>query len=322
MASKGSRLVWPPVTEAMLAPFEPECRSVKLLWPLSDSEAERLADVMRLRPDLKLSVNPPGDANLPHLDFLRFFPWVEWLYVYALSLRDLTGIAHLSRLRHLDVGGSKYKLSAAPLAALASSLRHLSLEGPVSRVEALSELTELRTLTLRSVSMPDLSVLRPMADLQGLDLKLGGTRDLSLLPSFSRLQYFEAWMIRGLSDLSPLAEVTSLEELYLEALKHVTKLPSLQKLTRLRRITLSTMKGLTDLSVLLTAPALEELALVADHLAPEQVTQLAAHPALKKASIGMGSDWKNAAVAAGLPLPPINSPSLYLALKRDQGMTD
>jgi hypothetical protein len=169
--------------------------------------------------------------------------------------------------------------------------------------------------------MPGLSALTPMTGLRGLDLKLGGTRDLSLLPSFTRLQYFEAAMIRGLSDLSPLTEATSLEELYLQALTHVTALPPMHKLTRLRRITLWTMKGLTDLSVLLTAPALEELDLVMGHLPPGQVTQLAAHPTLKKADTGMGSDWKNTTVQAGLPLPPISSPSLYLALQHDNGET-
>lgn len=321
MSGREYRRVGPPLTAAMLAPLEPDCRTVNLRGPLSSTEAARLADLMRPRPDVRLSVGPSYDASIADLDFLRFFPWLDWLSASSLSLRDLTGLTHLDRLRTLYVHGSRYRLSAAPLAALAPTLRHLTLEGPVSRTGALAELTGLRTLTLRSVAMPDLSVLTPMTDLRGLDLKLGGTRDLSLLPSFTKLQYFQAWMIRGLSDLSPLAEVTSLEELYLQALTHVTGLPPLHKLTRLRRITLWTMKGLTDLSVLLTAPALEELDLVIVHLPPEHITQLAAHPALKRASIGMGSDWKNAAVESGLPLPPISSPSLYLALQHNESVT-
>jgi hypothetical protein len=38
----------------------------------------------------------------------------------------------------------------------------------------------------------------------------------------------------------------------------------------------------------------------------------------RAASIGMGSDCKNNAVHAGLPLSSVASPSLYLALKQGQ----
>jgi hypothetical protein len=74
------------------------------------------------------------------------------------------------------------------------------------------------------------------------------------------------------------------------------------------------MKGLCDLSVLLTAPALEELQLSSmGHLDPGQVMQLASLPTLRKATLGLGSNWKN--TAAALPLPPIDTASLYLNLK-------
>jgi hypothetical protein len=80
-------------------------------------------------------------------------------------------------------------------AALALLLRELMLEGPVTKVGTLSELTGLTDLTLHSVRMPDLSVLTPMTGLRRLDLKLGGTRDLSLLPAFTQLGYFEACLV-------------------------------------------------------------------------------------------------------------------------------
>ena len=150
----------PPLTGAMLAPLEPQCRTVDLSGPLSGAEATRLADLMRPRPDVRLSVYPPPDrAGIPDLDFLRFLPWLSWLYVYSAELRDLTGLTHLDRLRTLFVGGSDHRLSVVSLTALAPTLRHLTLYGPVSRVAALSELTGLRTLTLRSVSIADLSAL-------------------------------------------------------------------------------------------------------------------------------------------------------------------
>jgi hypothetical protein len=317
------RRVEPPLTEAMVAPLEPECRSVHVGGPLTDTDAARVAGIMQPRPEVKLTVfsSHSRQGEITEVGFLRFFPWLEWLSVESRGLQSLDGLSHLPRLRTLRVSSGLHKLSLEPLAALAPSLRHLTVEGPVLHVGELSQLTGLITLTLRSVSMPGLSLLAPMTNLRGLDLKLGGTKDLSLLPTFTRLQYFEAWMVRGLSDLSPLADVTSLEELHLEALKHVTKLPPMHKLARLQRVTLETMSGLTDLSVLLTAPALEEVSLRLPYLQPGQITQLAAHPGLKRATVGMGSDWKNDAVRARLPLPPVTSPSLYLALKQDQRLS-
>jgi hypothetical protein len=300
--SAESRRVRAPLTDAMLVPLEPECRWVDIKGSLTDGDASRVSDLMRGRPDVHLTVssNMLRDDPATNLDLLRFFPWLTWLNVNSHYLENIDGLIHLSQLRTLNIDGSTRTVSAAPLAALGSSLRELSLEGPISKVGALSELTGLIDLTLRSVRMPDLSVLTPMQGLHRLDLKLGGTRDLSLLPAFSRLRYFEAWLIRGLSDVRPLADVPSLEEIFLESLRNVTQLPSLARLSHLRKITLRTMKGLTDLTPLLTAPALEDVSLTLQQLQPEDIAPLAAHPTLKTAHVHLGSDRKDTLAYAAL----------------------
>ena len=248
----------------------------------------------------------PRHEPVTNLDFLRFFPWLTRLSVSSYYLENISGLTGLANLRMLDLdrGGAASSVSVAPLATAASSLQHLSLEGPATKLGVLSELTGLKTLTLRSVRLPDLSVLVPIAGLRSLDLKLGGTRDLSALPNFTHLQYFQAWLVRGLSDISPLADVPSLEEIFLEALRNVTELPSLERLTKLREITLMKMNGLTDLTPLLTAPALEVITPTLDQLQPEDIAPLAAHPTLRTASISLGSDRKDAIAEAALALPP------------------
>jgi hypothetical protein len=60
--------------------------------------------------------------------------------------------------------------------------------------------------------------------------------------------------------------VTHLLQLHLESLKQFAELPPLHSLTRLRRVTLWTMKGCADLSVLLTAPAMEEIVHTVVHI--------------------------------------------------------
>jgi hypothetical protein len=137
-----------------------------------------------------------------------------------------------------------------------------------------------------------------------LDIKLGGTKDLSLLPEIGQLKYLELWMIRGLTDLQAISDVTSLQFLFLQALRRVEKLPSFKKLQKLRRLHLETMKGVDDISPIAQAPALQEL-VVADmpQLQPEQFRCLETHPTLKAVRIGLGSKKKNETVNRILGLP-------------------
>ena len=69
--------------------------------------------------------------------------------------------------------------------------------------------------------MPDLSLLLPLTGLRSLDLKLGGTRDLGLLPRLGELRYLELWMIRGLTDITAVGRIPSLRALFLQALRQV-----------------------------------------------------------------------------------------------------
>ena len=91
-------------------------------------------------------------------------------------------------------------------------------------------------------------MLLPLENLLSLDLKLGGTRDLSLLPRIGRLRYLELWQIRGLDNLGPVGEVVTLQHLFLQSLPRVGLLPDFSRLTRLRRVVLDNMKGVADLA--------------------------------------------------------------------------
>ena len=111
-------------------------------------------------------------------------------------------------------------------------------------------------------------------------------------------------MVRGLADLSPVADLTSLEYLSLQSLRQVSALPSLSRTERLGRVWLEHLVGLRDLTPLLTAPALTDLALVdMRHLQPDDVGVLADHPSLRRMIVGLGSERKNDAVRRLVPLP-------------------
>jgi hypothetical protein len=275
---------------------------------LTDSDFLRLADWLRGSPQLSLRVGVGFKplSTITDLEFLRFFPFIRHFGAVTLfhSLKSIDGLRHLApNLESLDIGATKSKLDLSVLARF-SGLKTLVLEGQTEGIEAISKLTALEDLTLRSITLPDLSLLLPMTELRALDIKLGGTKDLTLLPRIGKLQYLELWMVKGLTDLSAVGRLPHLRYLFLQALRRVEALPDLSANKELRRIYLRTMKGLRDLRPLATAPSLEQLLLIdMRHLQPEDLRPLVGLPNLKGVDIGLGSDRKNQAARTMLQLP-------------------
>jgi hypothetical protein len=308
------REVCSPLIDEDLAPLVPEHTTVQISSRLTDDEFRRLAGFMADYPEVRLRVYGGYDGSIQDLDFLRFFPKLRRFSVDAIyELPSLEGIGNLSEdLEDLLIGWTRSKRFSLRRLTKFRNLRTLYLEGQQKDFEALGELTSLNNLTLRSITLPDLSALLPLRELTSLDIKLGGTRDIGLLPRIGRLAYVELWMVRGLDDVSPLAEVATLESFMLQALKRVTRLPSFARSTALRGAVLDTMKSITDLSPLAEAPNLERLGLFSMcQLQPEALLPFVGHPALRRGSWGLCSDRKNHAAYDLLPLgdPPFNYPA-------------
>ncbi len=194
------------------------------------------------------------------------------------------------------------------------SLHTLHVEGHKKDIEAIGELSSLRDLTLRSITLPDLSLLRPLVQLESFDLKLGGTKDLRPLAEIGKLRYFEAWQVKGLTDLEPIADLPHLQRLHLESLVQVRALPSFARLAKLRRASILSLKNVVNLAPVAAAPALEELhAGGMGHLEPEAFAVFRGHPTLRAAHIGLGSARKNRAVEQLLPLPGFDARFEYTA---------
>jgi hypothetical protein len=259
---------------------------------------------MQAYPNVSLRVY--GHETTENLDFLKFFPFIKNFQVDVWTIKNLDGLSYLpSTLEYLGVGETKSKSHSLKVLSRFQHLKELFLEGHTKDFEGIGRLTSLEQLTLRSITLTDLSSLKPLKALWWLGVKLGGTRDLSLLPEIGKLKYLELWMIRGLSDIQVISQLESLQYLFLQTLKHVRALPSFRQLGHLRRVHLEAMSGLTDLSALREALALEELLVVdASHMKPSDFACLSGHLTLKRASIGLGSDRKNRAVREFLPLPP------------------
>ena len=244
-------------------------------------------------------------AAATNLEFLRFLPDLRRVRVDAYELESLDGLRYLSDdVRELAIGWTARPLQLTPVHRF-RALTTLSIERQHRGIEMISDFLSLEDLTLRSMTLPDLSVLLPLTKLRSLDIKLGGTSDLSFLPRIGRLTYLELWLIRGLENLDAIGDVVTLESLFLQALKHVTRLPSLRRLERLHIVHLETMPGLTDLGGVADAPALETVRLYDfGHASPDIVRPFIGHPTLREAAWDLGSLRKSFAAQDLLPLDP------------------
>jgi hypothetical protein len=299
------RQVKSPITDDQLSPLDPRCKCVQFAAPLTEIDHIKLARFLAAYPKVPFRIYGHYSDPLPNLSFLRHYPFISGFQVDVFLLQSTEGVEHLPEsLEFFGFGQTKSRKISLDFLRRFGRLQDLYLEAHTKNIEAVSALSNLEQLTLRSITLPDLNLLLPLRQLWSLDLKLGGTKDLRLLPQIGSLKHLELWMIKGLQDLSVIAEVTTLQNLFLQALKNVTVLPSFRNLHRLRRVTLDTMKGLTDLSPIAHAPALEELLVVAaNHLRPDDFRPFLGRPRLKAATIGLGSTRKNEQVQKLLGLP-------------------
>jgi hypothetical protein len=299
------RQVGSPLTEEMLLPARTGQGVVQFTSPLTDDDCRRLGDWLRHYPNMTLSL-----ATSTDLELLRFFPFQRRLTIAsAYALTSLDGLNHLpDDLDSLRLGESRHKLDLSPIARF-GKLKSLWLDGHSKHIEALASLTSLEELSLRSITLADLSLLLPMTRLLSLEIKLGGTADIRLLPQVGQIRYLELWRIRGLSDVSAIGEMPHLRSLFLQTLKHVETIPDLSSAVALRRVHLETMNGIRDLRPLASAPALEEIALIEmPQLLPDDLRPLVGLPHLKAVTAGLCSQRKNDAAEAMFGLPRVSGP--------------
>jgi hypothetical protein len=294
-----------PVTPEQLSPLDERCHVVQFASPLTDIDHANLAKFLRNYPNVPLRIYGHYNKPVSDLGFLCYYNFLKGFQADVYLLESVEGVEFLpNSLTFFGFGQTKSKKLSLSFLRRFEQLRDLYLESHTKDIEVISNLSRLEQLTLRSISLSDLALLLPLKNLWSLDIKLGGTKDLRLLPQVGKLKYLELWMIRGLQDVNVVGEVVTLQNLFLQALKNVTALPSFRNLRSLRRVTLDTMKGINDLSPVADAPALEELFVVAaNQLKPDDFKPFVGHPTLKSATIGLCSVRKNEQAQKLLGLP-------------------
>lgn len=263
-------------------PLEPQISAIGFEGLITPALVDRAAAVLIERPDVGLQV----DLDVTDLDFLADLPPVQDLTVMlGLDLANVDALAtHATSLKYLTLETGLRPLDVGVLAEL-QQLEQLYLRKMNRSLrcfeEALSALTQLQHLTLHSVTLKDPQVLRSIAGLRGLALKLGGNRDLTFLPSMRNLRFLEIWGTRLLRDISPLAACDQLQALDLEELPHVV-LPDMSHAVSLTDVQLRSLPRLGGrLAGLAAAPRLRYLSVVECKLTVADVEALRGHPSLQ-----------------------------------------
>ena len=251
--------------------------------------ARRMVNVRRFAADcLTRATNVGAIAEIPELESL------------SLGIFELQDFAVLQTvpptLTTLRLGATRSKKLHLDALARFTALKVLYIEGQSNGIEAVSELRGLEDVTLRSITTADLRYLAPLERLWSLDIKLGGLRSFDGIEGKDTIKYLELWQIRELEDANVVALLPGLQNVFLQSLPRVKKLPRLEGSRALRRAVLQNMKGFGDFTALEAAPALEEFALVeGNRQQPEQLVPVLRNPALRGARAHFGSDRKNQA---------------------------
>lgn len=164
------------------------------------------------------------------------------LHLDAFDLRDYSFLQSLSdKLEELvinaDTMGGAIKFDCKWLLRY-KSLRKLWLGKKAKKnIECIVAFPVLESLSLRGIKLSDFEFLKQM-NLQELHLLWNSNNNLEELKHLITLKEIELWRINKLDNVDFISELTNLEVIRLQDLKHVTILPDLRGLHNLNKIVL------------------------------------------------------------------------------------
>ena len=200
------------------------------------------------------------------------------LYLANNAISDISPLAGLTTLEELSLYGNAIS-DVSPLTGLTTLEELLLSKNAISDISPLSGLTKLTNLDIANNDISDISSLLRFTDLEELSIGSNPIQDFSLLVRFSRLSHLriggdsvpDLSLLAGMthlkslwisyapavSDISPLAGLTTLEDLLLHgnAISDVSPLAGLTQLTSLNLgnnaiSDISPLSGLTQLTLL------------------------------------------------------------------------
>ena len=162
---------------------------------------------------LKKGAEPPGPDWLRELIGIDYFADVLRVDFVGVEVNDLTPLASLNQLQHLDIAATQVT-DLEPLRELTELQTLWLIKTSVSDLGPLRELTQLRGLFLRNTRVSDLGPLRELTQMRSLGLSNTPVSDLEPLRNLTQLQELDLRETQ-VSDLNPLSQLTQLQNIIL-----------------------------------------------------------------------------------------------------------
>ena len=172
----------------------------------------------------------------------KFISTLTELDLSGLNIKNFTGLESAINLTKLTITDAN--MTSKRLSKLAEVLRHLpdlrqlDLGGnKISNIASLASLTQLTSLHLNENDITDVSSLSALSDLTSLSLSENRIANIDGLGALTKLESLNLDGNRKVADISPLAGLTNLTDLFLSRNRIVDVSP-LAGLTNLQRLTL------------------------------------------------------------------------------------
>ena len=188
-----------------------------------------------------IQFDPYTTGKIYDISGIEYFKNLESLQIFNGQIEDISPISNLTNLKtfYFQCGDNtnlnnlsglinleylalwNYKASDISFVSNMKKLNYLYISGPVvqggeliENIEALSELTELQSLTLPYSNITDISPLAKLTKLQSLYLPGSSVTDISALSNLTNIEDLNFGSSVKIEDISPLLNLKDLKKLY------------------------------------------------------------------------------------------------------------
>lgn len=173
--------------------------------------------------NISLRVDLNGHGAFTNLDFLAFLPDLKNLKVSMYGNNEVSKINDYLQLEELYIG--PYKISIKEIIHQ-KSLKKLFIGEKPKDIDVVGQMPWLEKLTFSKQTLKSLDFMEPLKNLKELHFMLGGTKNLTALPTLGLIEKLSFMMVRQLmvADLLPINQMKYLKELVFDGQPHLTDL--------------------------------------------------------------------------------------------------
>ena len=199
------------------------------------------------------SLSIGNSAQILNIEVLKNFKNLKSLHLDCDSQENLDFLWNinpfLEKLSITTYDKKKLNLDLRPISNF-KKLKHLYLKEYNKNIEkAVSGLTEIEELALRSISKPkNLDFISHLTNLKDLIIQSCSFEDINAISQLPNIRYLQLWRLAKLNDLNVVSLLNNLQYLFIETLNGLEKFPEISNLLKLKRIKITSCKNIRDFS--------------------------------------------------------------------------